>query len=1228
MSRDRILASDITQWSSLDDIKNTFVDKRELTDVSEEVESHVPVLKVTERNYFKLLEADPGEELYDYRQETSRRDFTVLVASHDYEKFMFITRDAMSGAGGVRHRRKTIYKDQFDDDLGDKRTILNKLNDIQSGGIAPFFEIYETRKVVNEFYREYRNHLDNLADSVPNSLDIPEAEQREFAQAVMDRIIFTYFLQEKGALSHPSDTDEYFESRILSFKRSESDLYQDFLEPLFFDLLAVPTGEREIDEERFGEVPYLNGSLFTPTEIEEEHNTIRIGEDTTAGNDLIEDYINFLGDWNWHLDETSDADDSAAITPDILGFIFEKSVNKDGLGAVYTPEEVTRYISNKSLNDRVLAGLNAQIDGEGYNSIDNLFGLVDDGEEQVFTSAGLSIQLGDLAAINLDHIEVLYFDVLPNLTILDPAVGSGAFLLAAQEALLDIYITCLAVFDNYPRQEELSSRARDEIQTSSGTSTRLRLKRSIIINNLYGVDIDPGAVEVCKLRLYLSMISDLNQGTSEIEALPNIDFNIRQGNSLFGISDAELLTSDDNDETTQQSIFSYKLKDKIDSYANKIEEFRNNEGTAADARSKIQEQHDKVQPTINSIYAGTIDQRIREEISSVDDVNQYLSDDSIDSVKLIIGFDGSPPEEAKETISDLGGRFYGAKTAHIEIETKQLRAGPHNTAIQLAEDHGFRYMKIERPMTAADLSSQYDLFHWAFEFPNVFGFGESNSGSSGFDLILENPPYISSRQLSTAESELHAELYSTVEGTGCDIFVPFIERSYDLLSDLGEFGVITSRQFMAADYGVGLRDTIADNYPLREAIDFTNYSPFEEVDAYTVILRMSTMDTDSVMCGSVRSARGVEEVRRGIRTSRPETIEGVHSFSLDPDSLSRDRWLILSEDELSAREQMESRSASTLVSDDHPGVDVRSPYKTGRDKILKGEIVSESETEYIIETKTYTTTVEQAAWRRLVRNENVDTWTIEEPTTVVFFPYKRVNDEYVLLNESELEERFPQTYEILSQYKQRLLERKDSRETFEEKGYPWYSMARVGEPTDFENTKIVTGSMIAHRQFAIDTDEYIVATGSGNARAITLGDLDQYYTLGFLNAEPVFKYMKPLCPPKQNGYFEISIEVASDLPYIDFDLNSDLYTAVCMIVDQLDVSEIKTIVTDEGVSSLLTADKKSTATHLIRAVGEVLSANYDQYSASDRADLEVIVNHCVGELFNLSEDDLTALERI
>ncbi|MFC7079485.1 hypothetical protein [Halorussus caseinilyticus] len=189
-------------------------------------------------------------------------------------------------------------------------------------------------------------------------------------------------------------------------------------------------------------------------------------------------------------------------------------------------------------------------------------------------------------------------------------------------------------------------------------------------------------------------------------------------------------------------------------------------------------------------------------------------------------------------------------------------------------------------------------------------------------------------------------------------------------------------------------------------------------------------------------------------------------------------------------------------------------------------------------------------------------------------------------------------------------------------------MARVGEPTDFENTKIVTGSMIAHRQFAIDTDEYIVATGSGNARAITLGDLDQYYTLGFLNAEPVFKYMKPLCPPKQNGYFEISIEVASDLPYIDFDLNSDLYTAVCMIVDQLDVSEIKTIVTDEGVSSLLTADKKSTATHLIRAVGEVLSANYDQYSASDRADLEVIVNHCVGELFNLSEDDLTALERI
>ena len=1228
MPRDTIFASDIAAWNSLNDIKNTFVSKRGLTDISEDVESQIPILKITDRNYFKLLEADPGEDLYEYRQETSRRDFTVLVASHDYERFMFITRDAMSGAGGVQYRRKTIYKDQFSDELGDKRTILDKLNDIQSGGIAPFFEIYETRKVVDQFYREYRSHLDDLSESVPDSIEIAQENRREFAQAIMDRIIFTYFLQEKGALSYPSDNKEYFKSRVQSFKKSGDDLYQDFLEPLFFDLLAVPTSKREIDEGRFGEVPYLNGSLFTPTEVEEEHDSIRIGDDTSTGNDLIEEYINFLAGWNWHLDETSDADDSATITPDILGFIFEKSVNKDGLGAVYTPEEVTRYISNKSLNDRVLAGVNDHIDGRDYPSLDSLFGLIDDGDEQLFNSAGQSIQIGDTRAIDLNHIETLYFDVLPNLSILDPAVGSGAFLLAAQDSLLDMYMTCLTVFENYPQQEQLSHQIRSEIQSLSGKSTRLHLKRKIIINNLYGVDIDPGAVEVCKLRLYLSMISDLSPGNSQIEALPNIDFNIRQGNSLFGISDAELLKSDDVGGIAQQSIFSSTLKTKINSYARKIDKFRYNKGTAAEARSEIKNQREEVQPKIDSIYAETIDQNIREEISSIGEVQKHLSNESIESVKLIIGFDGSPPESAKETISGIGGRFYGAKTAHIEIETKQLRAEPHKTAMQLAEEHGFRYIKIERPMTAEDLSSQYDLFHWAFEFPNVFGFGESNSESSGFDLILENPPYISSRELSNEESELHEDLYSTVEGTGCDIYVPFIERSYDLLGELGEFGVITSRQFMAADYGVGIRDAIADQYPLREAIDFTNYSPFEEVDAYTVILRMSTENIDSVTCGSVRSERGLNEVRRGIRTSRPDTIEGVHSFSLDPNSLSRDRWLLLSEDELSARDQMLSQATTTLVSEDHPGVDVRSPYKTGRDRILKGEIVSKSGSEYTIETKTYTATVEKDAWRRLLRNENVDTWNLEEPTAVVFFPYEQSNNEYNLLDESEVEEQYPKTYEILSEYEQKLLERIDSDESFATRGYPWYSMARVGEPADYENTKIVTGSMIAHRQFAIDEDKYIVATGSGNARAITLGDLDQYYVLGFLNAEPVFNYMKPLCPPKQNGYFEISIEVASDLPYVGFDLNPDIYTSVRMIMDQIGIKDIKTIIINEGISSLMADDKKQIATHLIRAVGEILSEDYDQYSEDDIANLEAIVNQSAGELFDLSERDLNALERI
>jgi hypothetical protein len=141
--------------------------------------------------------------------------------------------------------------------------------------------------------------------------------------------------------------------------------------------------------------------------------------------------------------------------------------------------------------------------------------------------------------------------ILTEARVLDPAVGSGAFLLAAQEVLVDIYLQCIEFFQHLEGKGqgwELENRTREELEyiDESRGGASLYAKRQIILNNLYGVDIDDGAVEICKLRLWLSMVADIEDEPSEVEPLPNIDFNIRQGNSLIGFTEL-IEVNDDGD---------------------------------------------------------------------------------------------------------------------------------------------------------------------------------------------------------------------------------------------------------------------------------------------------------------------------------------------------------------------------------------------------------------------------------------------------------------------------------------------------------------------------------------------------------------------------------------------------------------------------------------------------------------------------------------------------------
>ncbi len=264
----------------------------------------------------------------------------------------------------------------------------------------------------------------------------------------------------------------------------------------------------------------------------------------------LDSALDFLSDWNWNVDERLDIVDPKNLSPAILGHIFEQTVNQKEMGAYYTPEEITGFMSRQTIHPYLLDQLNEVVDAE-YDKIDDVFGFSRvelDGDEAAVVDSGTMTQQVATENVQTDHVETLYHDILKEAHVLDPAVGSGAFLLAAQDVVVDIYIQCIEFFQQIEQENkswELNSQTRDELEEINNAS--LYAKRTAILNNLYGVDIDEGAVEICKLRLWLSMVADIEDEPQEVEPLPNIDFNIRAGNTLIGFT--ELIESTGDGDT-------------------------------------------------------------------------------------------------------------------------------------------------------------------------------------------------------------------------------------------------------------------------------------------------------------------------------------------------------------------------------------------------------------------------------------------------------------------------------------------------------------------------------------------------------------------------------------------------------------------------------------------------------------------------------------------------------
>ncbi|MFN6157899.1 MAG: Eco57I restriction-modification methylase domain-containing protein [Dolichospermum sp.] len=492
---------------------------------------------------------------------------------------------------------------------------------------------FDIEKVTKDFFNKFQEIHFKFA-AVIQGIENPK-DANWYASVVLNRLMFIYFLQKKGFLDHGNTN--YLQDKLKVSQTQGKDLYyQQFLQTLFFDGFGKAEKFRKQETAvLIGKIKYINGGLFLPHIIEEKYRgKIKINDAA------FQDIFNLFSGYTWHLNDTPTGKDNE-INPDVLGYIFEKYINQKEFGAYYTKPEITNYLCERTINKFISGKI---------------------GNIEIFDH------------LNNQLCQQLLDEILPQLSILDPACGSGAFLVAALQHLIKIYT---AIFEFIQVSGNAENQARLRKIKQNHPSLDYYIKKRVITDNLYGVDIMEEAVEIAKLRLFLSLVASA-ETVDDLEPLPNVDFNIMSGNSLIGLIRVDDQRFDYMGETKQGNILQ-SLNSQ--NYQAILKE--------KNASIKMYKEHAFI---IGEVEGTDQEDRLERLKRNINDVNR----ESL--VKL------------NQLLLDEFGNL------KIKYEEVQLKGKPVKRVLNIAD------MEVLKP------------FHWGYHFDQIIAQG-------GFDIILGNPPW-------------------------------------------------------------------------------------------------------------------------------------------------------------------------------------------------------------------------------------------------------------------------------------------------------------------------------------------------------------------------------------------------------------------------------------------------------------------------------------------------------
>ncbi|MEO6563389.1 MAG: Fic family protein [Nitrosospira sp.] len=687
----------------------------------------------------------------------------------------------------------------------------------QAAVAAQVQEAFDVEAISKAFFIEYRKQYllfktQIVADNRGKPWVDDDKKISRYAQLLLGRIMFLHFIEKKGWLDGNRD---FIRDLFEPFRRGERRVFhQQVLEPLFFRALGREGGRKTIAGAEYA-IPFLNGGLFEAR--------AEFAEDDPLFGPLVADELfaglfDMLGRYNFTVDESTPLDQTVGIDPEMLGKVFENLLEAEARhasGTYYTPRSIVEYMCREIL----FHYLHSHTDVARV-VFDTLLDSALDGRKADIETA---------LAQRLDT-------VLDRVTILDPAVGSGAFLLGMMQEILTL--------------KESLARARGNSEEHI-RAERAKHKAVIIHESLYAVDISFPAIEIARLRLWLALVVD----ETGPHPLPNLDYHILRGDTLQTLLDGKPLLPPGAGAggvgTGGASGLAPggQIPFPIAGTQRTLDDHLPNPYTETLLRH------------LHALYSANGEEkvRLRQEIRTVLTAmietywikcEKNLQGRAKDLLKATL--DGNPQKLSRPKLKEYLATE--AMLGRIEEDRRHLRESREQNE------------ELKLPFTPLHLY-----------FAEVF-----SGDNPGFDIVIANPPYVRHEEIKTLKPQLQAEFRDFYCGTA-DLYTYFYQRGLELLKRGGHLCFIAPNKFMRAGYGENTRKLLTSEAAPRVIIDFGELPVFEAGTDPAIMLVEKTPLPRPIIAAVIKNAADIERVGEAV---------SVRGFSMQIQDLRVEGWTL------------------------------------------------------------------------------------------------------------------------------------------------------------------------------------------------------------------------------------------------------------------------------------------------------------------------------------------------